>query len=193
MTAALPRLALIPAMLVAAPLYAQQVNTGVQQIEIVGAAPAACVIQGAGASTGVNASFTVTGANSGTVSIAQMADPTTAQPRATSITVQLPVICNSANTLTVRSTTGGLLRVGGNQRNAQQQDAFREFLPYALTANWAGNNVQAASNAGAPLTILSNNGGAGSVQVGFSVPAGGTPLLAGAYADSIIVEFGAAN
>lgn len=175
----------------AVPALAQSTDTARQRLELAAVAPSVCVIRPPAAVTGVNASYQTTGASTGEVRIAEMADPQTAQPRAAAITIALPVICNSAHVLTARSSNGGLQRTGSNERN--QPGGFTEFLPYSLNMVWAGQDVTRASDAGSPLTIAADNGGAGNVAIGFSVPAGGTPLIAGTYADSIIVEFRVAD
>ena len=182
----------IIAVLAAAPAVAQRTDTAPRPIQIAATAPAACVIRGAAAGAGVNATFVSTGPNSANVQIVQLVDPSTALPRASSLTVQLPVLCNSAHTLTVRSGQGGLLRAGGNQRNTSP-GGFGEFLPYRLSASWAGQTTTAASNAAGPLIIRASDGGAGTAEVGFQILAGGAPLVAGAYSDAIVVEFAVAN
>jgi hypothetical protein len=176
----------------AAPAVGQSIDTGRQQIELAGVAPSACVIRPPTASSGVNASYQTTGVSTGEVRILEMADPQTAQARATAITIALPVVCNSAHVLTARSRNGGLQRLAANQRN-NGAGGFTEFLPYSLNMNWAGQEVARTSNAGTPLAIVSNNGGAGNVSLGFSVPAGGAPLIAGTYSDSIVIEFRVAD
>ena len=121
-----------------------------------------------------------------------MDNPQTATPRNTSLKLSLPVICNSAHLLRIQSSNGGLRRMGSNERN-QSRGAFADFLPYSLDALWANQSRTQLSNVPGGLLINSTNGGAGTVDFGFTVPAGNTPLVAGAYADTITVEFRAAN
>jgi spore coat protein U-like protein len=177
----------------ASPAFAQSIDTGLRQVEIVGTANAACLMRSPNSTSGVNANFRAVSGTSGEIRITELVNPQTAQPRATSINITLPVICNSAHLLTVQSSNGGLLRGTGNQRNIPAGGGFSEFLPYSLNAAWAGQNVGQLSTNRAGLRIVTNNGGAGNVDIGFSVPASNTPLVAGAYSDTIIIEFRAAN
>ncbi len=178
---------------VSAPAFAQSTDTGLRQLEVVGTANPACLMSSPGNATGVNATFQALTGTSGQIRITELVNPQTAQPRATSVNLTLPVICNSAHLLVVQSSNGGLLRAAGNQRNIAQNGGFAEFLPYSLTAFWAGQNVTALSSNRAGLRIAANNGGAGNVDLGFAVPAGTTPLVAGTYSDTITIEFRAAN
>jgi hypothetical protein len=176
----------------AIPALAQSTDTGVRQLEIAGIAPPACIMRAPNATGGVNASYQNLSGSSGEIRIVEMVDPQTAQPRATSVNLTVPVICNSAHQLSVESRNGGLTRAGGNARN-QTRGGFAEFLPYTFGANWAGQNVTQSSQTQGGLRIVTNDGGAGNVLLSVSVPANGTPLVAGAYADSIIIQFRAAN
>jgi spore coat protein U-like protein len=178
---------------VACPAYAQSIDTGLRQVEIVGTANPACLVRSPNSASGVNANFQAISGTSGEIRITELVNPQTAVPRATSINLTLPVICNSAHLLTVQSSNGGLARAGSNQRNVSTGGGFSEFLPYSLNAAWAGQNVSQQSTNRAGLRIVTNNGGAGNVDIGFSVPASNTPLVAGAYSDTIIIEFRAAN
>jgi spore coat protein U-like protein len=177
---------------VSVPALAQSVDTGLRQIEVVGTANPACLLRSPANASGVNASFQATSATTGEIRIIELVNPQNAQPRATSLNLSLPVICNSAHLLTMQSRNGGLLRESGNQRNLSG-GGFSEFLPYSLTAAWAGQNVSQQSNNPGGLRINTANGGAGNVLIGFSVPSGNTPLVAGAYSDTITIEFRAAN
>ncbi len=183
---------LLAAILLPAPAFAQSADTGLRQVEIAGIANPACLVRSPANASGVNASFQAVSGSAGEIRIVEMVNPQTATPRTTSISLVLPVICNSAHLLTVQSRNGGLLRETGNQRNVQT-GGFSEFLPYTMSAAWAGQNRSLLSNVSGGLRINSSNGGAGNVDLGFSVPANNTPLVAGAYSDTITVEFRAAN
>jgi spore coat protein U-like protein len=176
----------------AVPAAAQSVDTGLRQLEIVGTANPACLVRSPASATGVNANFRTVSGTAGEIRITELVNPQTAQPRPTSVSLTLPVICNSAHLLTVQSRNGGLLRATGNQRNVSA-GGFSEFLPYLLQAAWAGQNVSQLSTDTAGLRIVTNNGGAGNVSIGFSIPASTAPLVAGAYSDTITIEFRAAN
>jgi hypothetical protein len=186
------RLTLLATLACAFPAHAQSTDTGNRQLEITGVAPPACIMRAPNATGGVNASYQSLSGSSGEIRIVEMVNPQTAQPRATSVDLTVPVICNSAHLLSVESTNGGLRRLGGNARN-QSRGGFAEFLPYNFAANWAGQNVTQSSQTQGGLRIVTNDGGAGNVLLSVAVPANGSPLVAGAYTDSIIIQFRAAN
>lgn len=187
----LSALAVLPLALAATAAFAQNPQSAERRIEIFGEAPSACVIRTPGAATGTNASFDATGAASGEIRIIEMVDPMSAEARAASLNLALPVICNAPHRVTLRSGNGGLLRAGG--RRGGGQGGFGEFVPYRLTAEWAGRTVQASSDRAAPLTIESRSGRAGDVSISVAIPEGGQPLVAGNYADAVTIEFEVAN
>ena len=181
-------MALLPSLAVA-----QVVDTGQGRVELLGQAPAACLLSAPIASNAVNATFGNATATSAEIQIVQLANPQTAQAQAASIDLALPVICNSAHRLTIRSLNGGLLRDGGTARAPAAPGAFGEFVGYQLGARWAGTDVSVESAVTSIILIDSARASAGDVQLRFAVPAGGSALIAGRYADAVIVEFQAAN
>ena len=183
---------ILPLFLVSTPAFAQTVDTGLRPLEIVGSALPACLMRAPLDASGVNANFRGLSGAGGEIRIVEMVNPQTATPRSTSLSLSFPVICNSAHLLRIQSSNGGLRRMGSNERN-QSRGAFADFLPYSLDALWANQSRTQLSNVPGGLLINSTNGGAGTVDFGFTVPAGNTPLVAGAYADTITVEFRAAN
>lgn len=170
--------------------FAQTANIGQGRLDLVGQAPSACLISQPTASTGQNATLSQTGAQSAQIRISELVDPQTAQPRASSMNVTLPVICNAAHRLTVKSGNGGLLRAGG-RRGAV--NGFRQLLPYQVSADWSGQSITGSSETGTPVTINSPNGAAGQVSLSITVPAGGDPLVAGSYSDSVVIELQVAS
>jgi spore coat protein U-like protein len=183
--------AAFPIALASAGALAQNPRSSEHRIDLYGEAPSACVIRTPGAASGTNASFAAVGASSGEVRITELVDPNNAEPRAASINLALPVICNAPHRVTLRSGNGGLLRAGGQR--GSRPGGFGEFLPYQLSAQWAGSQVQASSDRGAPLTIQSQAGRAGDVSISVAIPQGGQPLVAGTYADAVTIEFEVAN
>ena len=183
---------ILPLILVSTPAFAQTVDTGLRPLEIVGTALPACLMRAPLDASGVNANFRGLSGAGGEIRIVEMVNPQTATPRSTSLSLSFPVICNSAHLLRIQSSNGGLRRLGSNERN-QSRGAFADFLPYSLDARWAGHSRTQLSNVPGGLLINSADGGAGTVDFGFTVPAGNTPLVAGAYSDTITVEFRAAN
>jgi hypothetical protein len=186
---------LLVTLAVAAPSLAaaQTLDSGGGRLDIEGTAPSACVISAPAGAAGANATFQATGARSAQVSITQMVDPQTAVPRATTINLDLPVICNTAHHLVVRTANGGLLRVGASGATQATVNGFREFLPYQVTAAWSGQTVTGGSQTGTPVNITAVDGAAGQVSLTIDVPAGGAPMVAGAYADSLVIELQVAS
>ena len=173
-----------------APATAQVTDTASQRLELLGNAPAACVISTASAANGSNASFTATGASSARVNITQLVDSQNATSLASSIELSVPVICNASHRVVVRSTNGGLARAGGNQRGTG--GAFSEFLTYRFGLGWAGQVLDRGSDTG-EVTLDAGQAAKGDVRLRIVTPAGSGPLVAGQYNDSIVIEFQAAN
>jgi len=180
------------AVMLAAPAAAQEINADSQRTEILGTAPSACVIDAPVAANAVNASFSGTGVASGQIVIAQFVDPQNANPLASSIELALPVICNASHHLTVRSGNGGLLRSGGDASRRQAANRFADFVSYNLSVDWAGRTIDRASDR-STIVMQGNDARAGDLALRISTPAGGGPLTAGRYDDTIVVEFRAAN
>jgi hypothetical protein len=173
------------------PASAEVRSNGESRLEVVGEATSACVVRAPSSATGNNANFGATSAASGEVTIGQMVDAETAQSRGARISLNLPVICNSAHRLVVRSGTGGLRRDGALAE--QSQGVFIELVPYQLRASWGGVEAGGLSTDGRTFAIDMARGNAGEASILIDVPAGGSPLVAGRYTDQIIVEFQVAN
>ena len=174
----------------ALPAAAQVTDTASQRLEIMGNAPPACVISQATASNASNASYAATGASAGQINITQLVDGNTATSLASSIELSLPVICNASHRVIVRSTNGGLSRLGGNSRGST--GGFSEFLAYNFGLGWAGQNLDRGSDTG-PVIVDATEPAKGEVRIRVTTPAGSGPLIAGQYNDSIVIEFSAAN
>ena len=181
--------------LIAAPsaALAQTTDIGRGRLDMVGTAPSACVISAPTNVAGNNATFVLSSAQSGQITITQLVDQTTAQPTAATINLSLPIICNSAHTLTVTTSNGGLARVGGAGRNAVETNGFREFLPYSVQAVWAGQSVNGDSTKTPPVNIVVPDGAAGQLSLTVAVPSGGDPLVAGTYSDSLVIQLQVAS
>jgi hypothetical protein len=178
----------IVALLLPAVAGAQLIDPTPGRLEIVGLAPSACLIRSPAAGTGVNATFESTGSNSGQIRITEFVDPTNAQPRGASMSLAVPIVCNSPHRVIVRSGNGGLRRVGAGT----QAGPFAEFLPYQVDAIWGGSQNGLASDGG-PLLIDSATARSGQLSLSVNVAQGGRPLVAGTYSDSIVLELQAAN
>lgn len=185
-----PFLLLAAIAVVAAPASGQSLAETNKRIVLAGRAPAACVIATPVAQAGVNATFTSQSATNGQIAISQLVDPLAATALASSIALDLPVICNTSHNLTVRSLNGGLAR--GGQINTGGTGGFSEFLPYRVTVDWGGQNLSQASDAGTAQIAL-DRPAQGSARIGFATTAGGGPLVAGQYTDALIIELVPAN
>jgi hypothetical protein len=176
---------------------AQTVENGRGRLDLSGTAPSACIISAPTSVTGSNASLQESGPQTAQITIGQLADPTTAEPKAASINLALPIICNTAHTLTVTSANGGLVRVGGNASNVT--NGFREFLPYQVDVLWAGRSATwsgrsvAGGGADRAANVPVGDGAAGQLSLTIAVPPGGAPLIAGAYADSVVIQLQVAS
>lgn len=178
--------------ILAVPAMAQSVATASQELELLGDAPVACVLNSPTASASVNASFSATSASSGQISITELVDPQTAMPRQSAIQLTLPAVCNTSHSVTVRSSNGGLLRAGGSTANRQSAGGFGEFLIYSFGIDWAGQSLVRPSDAGM-VEIVSAQPRNGEILLRVNTPEGGGPLVAGQYNDSIVVEVQANN
>jgi hypothetical protein len=179
-----PALALL---LIPSAAAAQTAQADAPRIALVGEAPSACVIRSAGSSSGVNATVESVGSSASRIRIVQMVDTATAQPNAASIAIALPVICNSAHRILVRSGNGGMLRDGAG--GSGPSTGFSEFQPYGVEVAWAGQDIRRPSNEEGGLVLESASGQAGQVAITIELPAGTMPLVAGTYSDAIVIEF----
>jgi hypothetical protein len=180
----------IAAALLMAPaaLAAQVVEPSQGRLDIIGTSRPACVVGSVPAAAGNNMTFTPVSNVGGQLRITEFVDLTTALSRGGSIDVILPVICNSAHRIVVRSNRGGLRRVGAPARPSQ----FAEFLPYQVNTSWGNQQAGLATDQGT-LIINTAEARAGQVALSIAVPRGGRPLVAGTYEDQIVVELQAAN
>nr|WP_137677386.1 hypothetical protein [Parerythrobacter lutipelagi] len=165
-------------------------TSGRQQFEIVAAAAPACNVSPGAAASVENASFQDSGTSGGTVSITALADPETAEANPVSVQVEIPVVCNSAHDITVRSANGGLLRDGGTRA---AMGGFVQFLPYAVRVDWVGQSQTGQSDELEALTMNVPNAGEGMLSVDIALGATGAVLVAGSYEDTLRIEITAAD
>lgn len=164
--------------------FVQDIARSSQQLELNATAPSNCVVRAVRATGDANASFQTSGTTGGQVTITRLVDPDTAQPRATTIEIAIPATCNASHRVTARSGQGGLQRLGAT---GAQGTGFAEFLPYSMQVGWAGVQRSQTSDQG-PLAIAVANGATGEVALRIATTAGGTPLVAGQYEDSIVIQ-----
>jgi hypothetical protein len=180
--------------LLASPVFAQTMTAEdamrpTQTVQVSGIAPAACLVRPASAQRGINATFESSG-NSGTVNISNLVDPVTARVLPSRITLALPIICNSAHVVRLRSAGGALRREGAA---VVPGGAFTDELPYEFGLRWAGGGTLSPQQSSQLVTVASNGAASGVAEVTLDVPGGGRPLVAGRYGDTVIVELGAAD
>ncbi|HEY5712499.1 MAG TPA: hypothetical protein VIT38_11445 [Allosphingosinicella sp.] len=183
---------LIAAALLGAPALAAAqttVDPSRGRLEILGTAPSACLIRTPAAASGSNATFQPTGGSTGEIRISRMVDATTAQSLGASIDLVIPVICNSPHRVVVRSSNGGLRRIG----RPVAPGRFRDLLPYEVNTVWGDSQQALSSEAGTPVLIVASTARAGQLSLSLHVAAGGQPLVAGIYGDQIVLELTAAD
>lgn len=173
--------------------FAQDLTTAREELEIFGRAEPACVTRAPAAVAGINANFDPSADSGGEIRINQLVDQTTAEPVPASITLTIPVICNSSHRVTLSSQNGGLLRDAGDPRRRQSNNGFGEFVPYQLNFAWAGQQRDASSEAARSIVLNVRRGAAGEATFRFALPGGGGALLAGRYSDAVVIEFTPAN
>jgi hypothetical protein len=176
------------ALLTPAALAAQVVEPSQGRLEILGTSRPACVIGAAPSVAGNNMTFQPLSNVSGQVRITEFVD-SNAVSRGGSIDVILPVICNSAHRIVVRSGRGGLRRVGAP---VARPGPFAEFLPYQVNTAWGNQQAGLTTDQGT-LIINAAEARAGQVALSIAVARGGRPLVAGTYEDQIVVELQAAD
>jgi hypothetical protein len=175
-----------------APAWAQTTAIGDRAsstLDLFGQAPSACVMSPPAPASGSNASFSAQGGQTGVVRFTQFVDPRTAQPRAASIGLAFPVVCNSAHRLTVRTDGTGLTRTAGPASAA----GFRDSLGFQVSADWAGARAVGSSDLLTPIDLRTANGAAGQMNLVVDIAGGGAPLVAGDYAGTLVVELEASN
>lgn len=164
---------------------AQEIDRAIQQLEMSGLAPVACVISQPSVGAQTNASFSPTGAASGQVNITEFVNPQDASSRASAIELNLPLVCNASHSVRVTSSNRGLLRAGAS--GTGPSGGFAQYLPYTVGLDWSGQSINLLTSNSA-ASINASQPGRGEMIIRIATPAGGGPLVAGQYSDSIVVE-----
>ena len=169
-------------------VFAQQVdvNSGIAETQFRGTAGFACLVSSPQGNQITGATFTASG------SVAQLAfqsetvvDPATLIARPFSVSLSVPVTCNGAHSVTVRSARGGMQLA----TPVTQAIGLASRIDFNVRAVWLGDSNQ-ISTFGSPIgaTISKTTGASGSVEVTVNGRAGSDPLVAGRYSDEIIVD-----
>lgn len=161
-------------------------TAGSRSLSFEGAAEPACLIRSPAVLDSNNASVTV-GSNSNVdvaLSSGGFVDPGTGVPNAAQIKLSLPVTCNTAHHITVESARGGLVLLG----SVPQGSGFRSRLDFTVTLNWAGGAQSFNTTTARTLDAIVPNAATGAATIEIAIPGGGTPLVAGAYSDTVTVK-----
>ncbi len=173
--------------LAAAPVHAQTVNTTTQQLAFNGVAAPGCIMLAASSPDSDNASLTSSTPGAADILIDQLVGAD-GVPVGATVVLTLPAACNQAHVLTMGSQNGGLVNPDG----ASVASPFRALLPYAATVAWASGS-ETYDSANPAVTISQGDAAVGSITVTIEIPAGGAPLVAGAYSDQLVLELAAAG
>lgn len=176
--------------LVASGAQAQEISRATQRLEVQGDAPAGCVANSARAGKQIGTIYQDNGPTGGVVTIPQLVDESTATARASSIELAVPVVCNTAHLITVRSYNGVLVREGAGGANStggfSESQAYNVGLQWQdLTTQIGGTNSNGAIAYGQPAK--------GDLIIDIAVPRGTQPLVAGTYTDAVVVEIRPTN
>jgi hypothetical protein len=180
---------IVATLVISAPVVAvaQELDlaTGQTQTQFIGRAPLACLLSTPTGTQITGATFTTSGTTAQlTFAADTLIDPQSALARAFSMSLTVPVLCNSAHTVTVSSVRGGMVPTTSIANVA----GFSGRIDLAIGATWAGSTVQANTN-GNPLTLTINasDAASGNVEVNLRGIAGTDPMIAGRYNDAIII------
>lgn len=172
----------------AAPAQAQVIDASGQALRLQASAAMACVLGQASAVAANNASFNSGGSANGQISITALVNPQDATSLASSLDLAVPVRCNASHRLVVRSANGGLQRRSAGDGGQRGAEPFSEFLAYSYTLGWAGHDIGRSSDMG-ELSLDVATPAQGELQLRVSTQAGGGPLVAGQYGDTLVIEF----
>ena len=181
-------LAIVCASMLPWAVHAQQVavDVGSAQTQFRGTANFACLVSTPIANRVSDATFTSSG-SSGQLAFspATVVDPDTLIARAFSVSLSVPVTCNGAHSVSVRSARGGMQL----QTPVTQAIGLSSRIDLDVNANWLGDSNQ-ISTSGSPIgvTLSKTTGASGSVEVTVTGRAGNAPLVAGRYSDEIVVD-----
>jgi hypothetical protein len=185
------RLALSIMLVVPSFVMAQDVSveTGQARTQFVGTAPLACLLSTPVGNQIAGATLTTSGASAQlTFAADTLINPQTAIARPFTMSLTVPVLCNAAHSVTIRSSRGGMALPSG----AAPTNGFANRIDLDVSANWARTNVQATTD-GNPLSLSINalDAASGNVEVTLRGIGGTNPLVAGRYSDEITIDLAA--
>jgi hypothetical protein len=165
------------------------VETSQGRTQFIGTAPLACLLSTPVGNQISGATLTTTGASAQlTFSSDTLIDPQTAVARPFTMSLAVPVLCNAAHSVIIRSLRGGM----APQSGTTQVNGFSSRIDLDVSASWAGTNVQGSTN-GNPLSLSINvlDAASGNVEVTLRGVGGTNPLVAGRYSDGIVIDLAA--
>lgn len=134
----------------------------------------------------------------GTLTLTGTMSSSTAIRAAGSITLNATAMCNYGHNVSVRQTGGGLINASDV---APTQGTFIRKQGYDAVVSWASQSVTASSadvTAAPPLVAAITSldqaisgAASGTLSLTLSVAASTSPVVAGVYTDSVVVQIGA--
>ena len=173
--------------MVSGPVLAQSVEAPARPLAFNGLAAPGCIMQAPSSPSSSNASVTSVAPGAADILFGQLVGED-GVPVGATVVLTVPAACNQAHVLTLASTSGGLANLDGTPVGGP----FRALLPYVATVTW-GVESETYDSANPPLTIPHGDAAVGSITVIIEIPAGGAPLVAGAYSDQLVLELAAAG
>lgn len=170
---------------------AQDAVNATRDVTFEGLALPACFVRDVTARDARNASLSASGAGASTVALSPegFVDSVTGVPRATEITLALPITCNAPHHLRIASTRGGLLLAGAGSEAGR----FRDRIDFAVALDWAGMQRAFDTASGTGLDLDVDTAATGDAAIRIVIPGGGRPLVAGAYGDALTILVEAAS
>lgn len=172
------------ALLATMPVHAQDAARADRAMELSATAGSACIVGSPRAVSASNSTFQADGGSGGQITLTRLVDPDTALPRSARVDLAIPATCNASHRVIASSSAGGLRRAGGG---ATQAGGFADFLAYSVQVGLAGAQRQQRSDSGS-LVMTVTDAASGDVTLRVTTPEGGSPLIAGQYDDTIVIQ-----
>lgn len=160
---------------------------------VTGSAPQVCAI--GDVRLGDGPAVNVTSATPGSLQINQLVDPSTLSTNAATARMAFPTVCTVPHRVRVQSLNNGMWRSQGAGLNAA--GGFASAVPYTVAVEWGDIHGRFEANAAArgarEQSILRDEPAAGDLILTVSIAEGASnlrtdaPLMAGAYADTLVV------
>lgn len=179
----------------AAPAFAQATDS--DTVNLSGTQAQTCTL-GAFSAGAVSGALNAGNFSAGTLNLTGTMSASTAIRAAGSITLNATAMCNYGHNVSVRQTGGGLINASDV---APTQGTFIRKQGYEAVVSWASLTITASSAdvtaaPPAPAAVTSTDqsisgAASGTLSLTLSVAASASPVVAGAYTDSVVVQIGA--